>query len=265
MDCHQFEEIAGAYALGAVGEQERREAELHLATCDKCQQLLHELQTVTDLLPLAVPAIQPSPRLKTRIMALVRADAEEQRMAMATRQPRRSLSWWRYWQTQVALALILLLLLLSGSLATWNVTLHQQLAGISTTQGITYSIQGTSQVAGVKGEAVYLPQLRLTLLTVYNLPPLKGKEVYQGWLITKNHPQSLGLLQIQNGAATLTISDNIRNADDLAVSREPGPQASQGGPIGPIVAIGSLYPHRVQRAVQENLAIIEEIAGRAGL
>jgi anti-sigma-K factor RskA len=265
MDCHQFEELAGAYALGAISEQERREAESHLATCDKCQQLLHELQTVTDLLPLAVPAIQPSPQLKTRIMAQVKADAERQSVVIASHQPRKSRSWWRYWQTQVALALICLLLLISGSLVAWNVTLQQQLAGVSITQGITYAIQGTPQVAGVKGEAVYLPQLHLTLLTVYNLPPLQGQEVYQGWLITNNHPQSLGLLQIHDGTATLTIPEDIRNADDLAVSREPGPQASQRAPNGPIVAIGSLSPHRVQKVVQENLTRIEELAGGTGL
>ncbi len=256
MDCQEFEDIAGAYALGAASETEQREVQEHLATCASCRQLLRELQTATDLLPLAVPAVQPSPQLKKRIMDLVTADAARHEALKRARQPERRYSWWHYWQTQVALAFVLLLLLVSGSLVAWNVTLHQQLAGIATTQNITYSIQGTQQAAGVRGKAVYLPQQHVTLVTIDNLPPLQGNEVYQGWTITQNHPQSLGLLQIQNGTATLSIPNDIRSADAIAISREPGPQASPGVPRGQIVATGSLHPQHEQRGARENPTLI---------
>ncbi|MBO0780377.1 MAG: anti-sigma factor [Ktedonobacteraceae bacterium] len=240
MDCQQFEESAGAYALEAMSAGERREAEAHLITCANCQRTARELRAVTNLLPLAVPAVAPSPQLKTRIMAAVQADA--QRFAAAQRAVRRThrRPWWQYWQTRLALSLALLLLILAGGLTAWNIVLQRQLAGISANQPISYTIQGTSQAAGARGEATYLPQLHVTILTIHNLPPLQGAEVYQGWLINNNQPESIGLLNIQNGSATLNFPGDIRSSDAIAISREPGPQASQGTPRGQIVAMGSL-------------------------
>jgi anti-sigma-K factor RskA len=240
MDCQQFEELAGAYALGATTEIERRTAQAHLATCASCQHTASELQAVTDLLPLAVPAIEPSSQLKKRLMDAVQADAQIYTASRRAAQRSQQRPWWQYWQTRLALASALLLLVVVGSLAAWNVALQRQLSGITLEQQFTYSVQGTSQATGASGEAVYLPQLHISILTIHGLPPLQGNEVYQGWLISNNQPGSIGLLNIQNGAATLEFPGDIRNYDTIAVSREPGPQASPVSPRGQIVAVGTL-------------------------
>src|SRR5437660_4956444 len=137
MDCQQFEELAGAYVLGATSELERHAAQAHLTTCVSCQHTVRDLQTVTDLLPLAVPAVEPSPDLKKRIMVIVETDAHEQtarRAAQRLQQPR----WWHYTQTRIAVACLLLLLILAGSLTAWNVGLQQELRGNCAGQYLHY-------------------------------------------------------------------------------------------------------------------------------
>ncbi|MBE3559641.1 MAG: anti-sigma factor [Ktedonobacteraceae bacterium] len=260
MDCQHFEELAGAYALGALSEQERRAAEAHLATCARCRHILQELQEVTDMLPLAVPPVEPSPQLKTRLMAAVRADAR-QHVKQRIEQSTQKLPWWRYWQTRLALAFVLLLLIIATGLAAWNITLQQQLSALSTGQAIAYSVHGTSQVPGASaasGEAIYLPQYHLTILTVRGLPPLQGTEVYQGWLISNNQPTSIGLLTMRDGTAVLDFAGDVRGHDAIAISREPGPQASAAAPRGPVVAIGSLQNKQARIIAGEELSVMVE-------
>jgi len=251
MDCQQFEKLAGAYVLGATSELESQAAQAHLSTCTNCQHIVHELQTVTDLLPLAVPAVEPSLDLKKRIMAIVETDAREQTVRRATQrlqQPR----WWHYTQTRVAVACLLLLLILVGGLTAWNVSLQQETRGISTSQYFHYKIQSTTPNLAISGEALYLPQLHTTILTIQGVPSLPGTEVYQGWLIKNNHPVSIGLLNIQDGTGTLDFPGDIGTFDAIAVSREPGPQASQGSPHGQIIALGTLQNKQGQIRVQRG-------------
>jgi anti-sigma-K factor RskA len=255
MDCQQFEELAGAYVLGATDELERYAAQAHLTTCASCQRTVRELQTVTDLLPLAAPAVEPSPDLKRRIMTAVEADAREYATAQRAAQPSQQRRWWQYPQTRLAVACVLILLVLSGGLAAWNLNLQQQLSRISASQIFSYKIQGTSPNTTISGEAMYLPQLRVTILNIQGLPPLAGTEVYQGWIIKNNRPASIGLLNVQNGVATLDFPGDIRAYDAIAVSREPGPQASQGGPRGQIVALGTLQNKQGQVGIGSWLTI----------
>lgn len=257
MDCQQFEELAGAYVLGATSELERHAAQAHLTTCASCQHIVRELQTVTDLLPLAVPAVEPSPDLKKRVMALVEIDAREQTAQRATQRlqlPR----WWHYTQMRIAAACLLLLLILVGSLTAWNVSLQQELRGISAGQYFHYQIQSTTPNPAISGEALYFPQLHTTILTIQGLPLLPGTEVYQGWLIKNNHPASMGLLNIQNGTGTLDFPGDIRTFDAIAVSREPGPQASQGHPHGQIIALGTLQNKQGLRGSRSQLTMLIE-------
>jgi anti-sigma-K factor RskA len=242
MDCQQFEELAGAYVLGATSELERYAAQAHLTTCASCQHTVRELQAVTDLLPLAAPAVEPSPGLKKRVMAAVEANAREYAAAQQAAQRSQQRRWWQYPQTRLAAACVLILLVLSASLTAWNLNLQQQLSRVS--EMFSYKIQGTSPDTTISGEAMYLPQFHVTILNIQGLPPLAGTEVYQGWVIKNNHPDSIGLLNVQDGVATLDFPGDIRAYDAVAVSREPGPQASQGKPHGPIVALGTLQNER---------------------
>jgi anti-sigma-K factor RskA len=241
MDCHQFEELAGAYALGATNESEHRYAQAHLATCASCSRIACELQEITDRLPLTVPQIEPSPDLHRHVMAAVEADAQAfKRNWQGSGQVQRA-PWWLLWRMRLAFAVIVVLLVCVGSLTTWNITMQRQ-AG---SQIYTYALQGTSRDTEARGQAISIPAAQMNIIIVHNLPRLQGTQVYQGWLITPQTVMSIGLLQVVNGTAVLGFPADLQHYTEIAVSIEPGPLATPQVPAGPIVAEGRLQQGQI--------------------
>lgn len=260
MDCHGFEELAGAYALGATSESERRYAQAHLATCAHCSRMARELQEITDRLPLSVPQIEPSPDLRKHVMAAVEADARAfernwQSAGQAQRRP-----WWQIWQVRLALAVIVVLLMCTGGLAAWNITLQRQ----SASQIYTYAVQGTPQDATVSGRAIYIPEDQMNMIIVHNLPKLRGTQVYQGWLITQQTPRSIGLLRVVNGTAILGFPGDLQRYTAIAVSIEPGPLATPQAPAGPIVAEGKLQQGQVGMLSDQDRVLYQDLEQTGG-
>ena len=256
MNCTDVEEIAGAYVLDAVTPEEQREIEAHLAQCPRCSQMIQELRAVVDLLPLAVPQIEPSPELKDRILSAVQSRANvatqsTQRVAIATplplspqpvpiQQARQRRVAARRWTTQLIAAAAILFFLLSGTMLAWNVSLQHQIASISSSAPVTYTIKSTASNPGISGQVIYYPQQHMTIMEVHGLAQTTGTQVYQGWLLQGTKPTSIGLLNVHDGVATLDYPGSISGFDTAAVSLEPGPQASKDVPHGQVLATGSL-------------------------
>src|ERR1700680_5146681 len=59
----------GAYVLGALTPEEANEIETHAATCEQCREEIENLKHVVSVLPLACASVDPSPDLKSRIVA----------------------------------------------------------------------------------------------------------------------------------------------------------------------------------------------------
>jgi anti-sigma-K factor RskA len=251
MDCHEIEELSGAYALDALSPEERKAVDEHLAECPKCAQEIRQLQAVVDLFPLSVPGVEPPPRMKERIFAKIHDNNTPQTQRTVT--PRsvrkaRDTVW-----TPVFAAIAAVLLISFGLMLGWNLSLQQQLQKAATTQStphvtpsatpnstISFTMKGTQASSGITGETIYLPQQNMTLLVLHNLPKLSGKHVYQGWLIVGKQVTNAGLLNVQNNTATLDFPGDARDYETAAVSLEPGPQASLSAPQGPVLATGTL-------------------------
>lgn len=258
MTCEEIEELLGAYALGALPEEERTAVEAHLAQCSDCVQQVREFQEVVDFLPLAVPPVEPSPQLKNRVMSAIQATLpaqsgssqttaprtevyqprlqalprrEEQRELLQPRPPRRR------WSTPLLAAIAALLFVLVGGMTLWNISLQQQLSGLTP---VTYTIRGTASNPGATGEITYIPRLHMTAVVMRGLSATSGTQVYQGWLLQGKQPRSIGLLNVQNGVGTLSFEGDINGFDSTAISLEPGAQATPDTPKGPIVAVGTL-------------------------
>lgn len=238
MDCQEFEALSGAYALDAITDEERREADAHLVQCPKCQRTLSELQAVVNLLPLSVPPVEPSSHLKTRLFATIHQEAPP-RIVPFPQQPR---SWWQRWNTRALVAAAALLCILLAGMMAWNISLQRQLAlqSYPISSPITYTLHSATGTANVTGELIYFPQMHITALVMHGLAPLQGKQVYQGWLLENKQPRSIGLLHMQDETAVLNFSGDVKGYDTVAVSLEPGPQASLSSPKGAVVAVGPL-------------------------
>ena len=271
MTCKEFEELSGAFVLGAVTAEEREAAQSHLKECRACARLYQELRSVVALLPLSVPQVDPPATLEARVFAAIRQEAEiaaHSTEHISTITPRRRK---RSWVTSaLAVAAVLLLVLLGGmSFLTYSLehqlisiqqqmvnveqqltdsqqqlaNTRQQLAGVLPHQLAT--ISGTSIMKGVTGQLFYLPQQNITVLVMHGLPKLKGARVYQGWLLSVKGKQitsikSLGLLTIDGNTASVSFPGNVTSYNTAAISREPGPAASLHAPRGPVVAIGGM-------------------------
>lgn len=248
MTCEEFEELSGAFVLDAVTPDERQAAKAHLATCARCSQLLKELRTVVTFLPLSVQQVSPSPALKERILAAIRQENRRNRG-----QPARLSKRQRWTRRILVVAAVLVLCLLSGMTA-WNISLNhqvtalqQQVVSLSShpVNGTSYKVEGTIQGKGATGQLIYFPKLNITLLNVRGLPQLQGVHVYQGWLVHLKGTSftgitSIGLLNVQNGSASLSFSGNVTGYDATIISIEPGPTATPTTPKGQVVALGSL-------------------------
>lgn len=76
-DEHQaFSEQLGAYALGALEQDETAELQAHLAGCERCRERLRWLDPAVRALPEGVERLPAPRRLRARVMAEVRADAK---------------------------------------------------------------------------------------------------------------------------------------------------------------------------------------------
>ena len=244
MNCQEFEELLGAYALEALSEDERRAADAHLAVCPKCRHTVQQLQTIVDVFPLSVPAMDPPPRLKAQIIARIQADKASQESALLeqgellSRRRRQSPRW----SVSLLAATIMLLVLLLGGMFAWNLVLHQQVSQLATRvpAPMTYTIHGAGETTTATGQIIYYPQQHITVLVLHGLPQLTHTQVYQGWLLQGKQPTSVGLFNVQNGVATLDFQGDLTGYDAAAVSLENGPMASSNAPKGPVVDIGSL-------------------------
>ncbi len=72
MTCDEFEELSGAYALGAVTTMEREAARAHLVECADCLRNLRELRAVVELLSYSVTQVNPPGSLKGRLFEAIR-------------------------------------------------------------------------------------------------------------------------------------------------------------------------------------------------
>ena len=254
MTCEQFEELSGAYVLDAVTPDERQEAEAHLAQCARCTRLVQELRSAVAFLPLSVPQVNPPLSLESRVINAIQEDSglaaippRRSRIAQSPRRARR-----QRWLPRVVVAAAVLMLCLLGGLGALSLSLSHQVTSLQ--QQLTqvtnqhsakaYKVQGLASDQEASGTLLYFPTQNVTVLVMHGLPQLSGDQVYQGWLIqTKNNipvmVTSIGLLNSQNGTASLAFPGNVTGYEVTAISIEHGPKASIA-PSKQVIAEGSL-------------------------
>lgn len=89
----ELHELAGAYALDALGDDERRRFEHHLTECEPCRRRTVELQEAAAVLATAV-AVTPPPALEQALLTAVvdvpqEHDPEPARIDARRRRPTR--------------------------------------------------------------------------------------------------------------------------------------------------------------------------------
>src|ERR1700674_5285058 len=80
MNCEEIEDLAGAYAFGALPEVQRAAMAAHLASCDRHPEM-GELEAVAASLALAAEEMEPPPALKSWLMEAIQADRRASKSA----------------------------------------------------------------------------------------------------------------------------------------------------------------------------------------
>lgn len=239
-------ELLGAYALGAVSQDEAEEIRAFLASDAAAQDEMAELWLAVDALPLLAEPLAPPPALRGRISAAILAEANGDGAAgqpapapMPRALPpvapviRPETSFWQRaapWATAAAA-----LLLVTLGLLFWNLQLRNELGNQPAVQTVALAPGATAP--GASGSVHYSPQEQLFVVDVQNLPPLPEGSVYEVWLIGEGGPVPAGTFD--NSTARHAIVADRSQYTTLAITMEPGPLGTMA-PTSDIVASAPL-------------------------
>jgi hypothetical protein len=236
-------DLLAPVALGAADAVETARVEAHAAECAVCREELASLRAGADVLAVAVTQHDPSPQLKTSLMATVRAEAAERQAAEAGAPvpPRRrgigerirSLlpSGVRPWTVVAAAATIAALLL------GWNIAL-QTTSDSRDDEVAAVSVQGTADAPGVTARIVYMPDEETAVVRLAGLPKLDPGDAYQLWVLRDGAAESAGLFQPTGPAEAVRVAEDLGGADALAVTAQP--RTNLTTPQGPILVQANL-------------------------
>jgi anti-sigma-K factor RskA len=221
MNCEEIEELAGAYALGALPEAQRAEVAAHLASCDLHPEM-RELQAVAASLALAAEEMEPPPALKSRLMEAIEADRRASESATGLPIPAQGSlfdtirSWFANPRFGYGLSAALALAVV-GLLA-WNLSLQSGSA-----DRVVVNVSGSAS-----GRVIYLKDQGLAVLDVRGLPALPSGKVYEVWSISSGKASRLGLLSTTaSGEASASMPFNDSGVDMVAVTVEYAPGVDQ--------------------------------------
>lgn len=226
----RWNELLGAYALGACTPDERDGLRAHLDTCAACTADLLELGAAREALLTAVTPASAPPELKSRVMSQVRADAQlfaaarERETGAPAHEPARERPRGRGWLRRpvplaAALASAALLAVGAGAL---GAALVGDADGPAGTRTVAAQVDGT-QAPGARADLV-IDGSGDARLVVDGLPSPGRGRVWQVWLRTgADAPRPAGALfgvdAAGNGAAA--VPGPLDGIDEVLVSSEP--------------------------------------------
>jgi anti-sigma-K factor RskA len=234
-DHERWSEDIGAYVLGALPDREREGFERHLAICPECRREVDELSLAVEALPAGAPPVTPPPELKSRIMAVVdaeaallaaagsRADAPEAAPAKPPPRERRGGFFARRFTLRPAFALVACVALLAVG-AVGGVLAG---GGGNETRTVTAQVAGAAQ--GAQAKLVVGEHGSELVMTNFPQPP--AGRVYQVWTQKPGqNPQPTDVLwtPLADGSATVSVPGSLDGVKSVLVSTEP-----RGGSAAP--------------------------------
>lgn len=243
------EDLAGAYALGALDPDERLLVDVHIQTCPQCARTVEEAVLTASLLAHAVDSAAPRSNLEERLFARI-AQEEGSRSAAPTKPPQSAALPRPSAPRQGTLRRILVrrvlpvaaaIVLLVG-VGTWNLQLqaqvaHQQRIDALIANAEAYSLTPAPGSQMVRGKVFVDPSSDQVLLAVDDLPALPADQAYQLWLVRPDGKRDNGgvFRADSQGRATVLITtpSSLDSYASLGVTKEPA--GGSPGPTGPKV------------------------------
>ena len=248
MTCDEVEELAGAYALGALPEDELEAVEAHVGSCTRTHTSLLELSQTAGLLALACEESLPSPSLGRRIREAASADLDAVPRAptrfrpsdapapRAARSSRPFAARQPLWLAAAALFAALAL-----GLGVWGATEHAQLSQRATTlqanRTVLTALAEGATVVPISGSGARQPALLVqprdggSAYLVADVPDLSGGKVYEAWYINGQTVALAGAFDgSPNGPQVVRLSGPLTGVGAVAVTIEPKGSTTPTGP-----------------------------------
>jgi anti-sigma-K factor RskA len=225
MICERVDELAAAYALGAVEADEERAISEHLASCDRPHAEARELIGVAAAVPVGLDPVPPSPALRDRLMATIadtpqdhiRPAVEPVRLVETPVEPRRP--WWRLHPLPAALAAVGLAAVVG--LGVWNLELNRQVAERDDALRMVASADAAFAVTGSAGSGWILESGDEAIFVADSLAELPADQIYELWLIGPDGaPVAVGTLTDTDGVAVVPLERELGDATAFAVTVE---------------------------------------------
>jgi anti-sigma-K factor RskA len=238
MTCAAVDELAGAYALGAVEADEERAISEHLATCDQPHHEARELVGAGATLDLAEATITPSAALRERLMATVEAMPQEHRPPAVTPapepEPRRA-----WWQLQPVMAGITAVALIAAiGFGIWGINLNGQLAEREDALRAVANADAAFSVEGTAGAGWVIESGDVAHFVAENLAELPADHIYELWLLdASGAPTAVGTVEDPDDLVVVTLEHDLAGAATFAVTVE---QQRVDAPTSDPVLIASL-------------------------
>jgi anti-sigma-K factor RskA len=256
------EEDFDLYALGALEADEKRAIESHLAECVECARKLAEARGRVAMFAFAAPRVEPSPAVKQRLMAQVRADAAAERAAAATTArpvPPRAPGFFSGWRAAIAIPAFAVLAIATFLLWQQNRDLDRQLAALRDSarqqeqqlaearqvadligSSDTVTVALAQQPGQPPGAARVMYNMKMGML-MYDgeIAPAPAAKSYQLWVVpTDGKPINAGVFTSVAGQSNHWMMKMPPGVQPkmFAVTLEPSGGMPQ--PTGPMVLIG---------------------------
>jgi anti-sigma-K factor RskA len=208
-DHRRWENDLAVWMLGALEPPEAERFEQHLAGCERCRTDLNWLRPAVDTLPATVTQLSPPPRLRGRLLGIVRAEG---RREAAPRRSRRWLPWLAV--PRPALAALAATALVAAGIAGY-VLRGDESEQTTIEANVSREARGASAELVVEGDS--------GTLEAEGMPRLARDQVFQAWIVdegeTKPKPSTV-FVPKRGGTATASVP-GLENAALVMVTREP--------------------------------------------
>lgn len=218
----EMHDLAPAYALGSLDDQERLQFGAHLSDCPECRDQIAAMSEVSIELAWGVATDAP-PHLRQAILAAINSvpqDTTEPVIPVTTEASRTRVRR-RRWIPATIAAVVAVLALLGWSIFGTGGVLSEILddpSAISTEAAATEAGVGVFASAQV----VYSPKLDASVLVIDGLAPVAADRTYELWLVDDSGAVPAGLFKPDtDGRAMVLVEGDVRPGILLALTEEP--------------------------------------------
>ena len=222
--CEWVDELAGAYAIGAVDGDEERAISEHLASCDRPHAEARELIGVGGVLVAADAAVMPSSALRARLLTTVAATPQDHRPVASqpaddevpARQP-----WWRL--QPLALGIAAVALAIAIGVGAWGLNVNAQLAERTEALRAVANADAVHAAAGSAGSGWVIESGGVAQFVAADLAALPEGMLYELWLLdAEGTPTAVGTVDDPDDLVVVPLEQDLAGATTFAVTVEAG-------------------------------------------